>query len=75
MHPTYNGLGTSTLTPTLGTAFDKPADLAHELADLARAEQSATLASVATDALTLAAELRRVGEHLATLAGVPERRP
>ena len=62
-------------TPTIGTAFDRAASLAHELAHLAHSEQDATLARVATDAHTLAAELHHVGELLATIAGVPERRP
>ena len=61
--------------PTIGTAFDRAASLAHELAHLARAERDATLARVATDAHTLATELHRVGELLATIAGVLEPQP
>jgi hypothetical protein len=54
----------------LADAFDRAADLAHDLADLAQRTESAALSKLATDASAVAERIHVSCEALAELAGV-----
>jgi len=67
--------GSSQGLPTLGGTFTRAAELALDLADVARAAEDARLVRLALEAHGVVEDLHQVGELLATVAGVPEPQP